>query len=89
VRSDEMKVDGNAIGGLMFELFGREMTGAPGVCGSCGAEDFLARLDVYVHAAGTVARCGHCGAVLMRVVEGRGKTWVDLSGFTTIELRTQ
>ena len=30
-------VDGNAIGGLLQELFGHEMTSAPTVCGSCGA----------------------------------------------------
>jgi hypothetical protein len=83
-----MKLDGNAIGGLMLELFGREMTAASGICRSCGAEDVLARVEVYVQAAGTVARCRQCEAVLMRVVEAPGRTWVDLSGFRTIELRT-
>ena len=30
-------VDGNAIGGLLHEVFGTEMTDAASVCGSCGA----------------------------------------------------
>ena len=29
-------VDGNAIGGLLHEVFGTEMTGASSVCGHCG-----------------------------------------------------
>ena len=28
-------LDGNAIGGLLLELFGTELTAAPCVCGSC------------------------------------------------------
>jgi hypothetical protein len=30
-------VDGNAIGGLLLEVFGTEMTDAPSVCASCGS----------------------------------------------------
>ena len=29
-------VDGNAIGGLLHEVFGTEMTRAASVCGNCG-----------------------------------------------------
>ena len=29
-------VDGNAIGGLLLEVFGTEMTSAPTVCETCG-----------------------------------------------------
>jgi len=29
-------LDGNAIGGLLIEVFGTEMTTAVGTCGSCG-----------------------------------------------------
>jgi hypothetical protein len=84
-----MKLDGNAIGGLLAELFGTEMTATPSVCKGCGAEELLARVDVYVQAAGTVVRCRHCESVLMRVVRAPGRMWVDLSGFRTIELRVE
>ena len=30
-------VDGNAIGGMLMELFGTEMTTAVGTCAACGA----------------------------------------------------
>jgi Zn finger protein HypA/HybF involved in hydrogenase expression len=82
----ELKLDGNAIAGELFDLFGVEMTIATGVCGECGAVDQVARLDVYVHAPGTVVRCPHCEAVLMRIVRGRDRVWLDLSGVRTIEI---
>ena len=82
----DLKLDGNAIGGLLFELFGVEMTVATSVCGSCGAVEAVARLDVYVQAPGTVVRCPHCANVVMRVVRGRDRVWLDLSGARCVEL---
>jgi uncharacterized protein DUF6510 len=82
----ERMLDGNAIGGLLNELFGVELTAAPCVCGGCGAREEMARLDVYVHAPGVVARCRHCGDVMIRIVRGPDRTWIDLSGTTRLEL---
>jgi Family of unknown function (DUF6510) len=81
----ELKLDGNAIGGVFLELFGTEMTATPCVCAGCGAHDQMARLDVYV-GAGIVARCCSCHAVMIRIVQGRGRTWLDLSGTASFEL---
>jgi hypothetical protein len=82
---EDLKLDGNAIGGLMFELFGSDVTGAGSVCASCGAHGEMARLDVYV-GAGIVGRCSHCEAVMIRIVQGRDRTWLDLSGLASLEL---
>jgi hypothetical protein len=82
----EARLDGNAIGGLLLELFGVEMTVATSVCGSCGAAGQVATLHVYVRAPGTVVRCPACEAALMRIVEGRGRTWIDLSGVRSLEI---
>jgi hypothetical protein len=87
VESQDLRLDGNAIGGLLLELFGHEMTDATGVCGSCGAQEQVARLHVYVHAPGVVVRCCHCESVLIRIVQGGGRTWLDLSGVSCMELR--
>jgi hypothetical protein len=87
VESRDLRLDGNAIGGLLLELFGVEMTTAEGVCGSCGAREQMARLHVYVHAPGVVVRCCHCEAVLIRIVRGRDRSWLDLSGMRCLELR--
>jgi uncharacterized protein DUF6510 len=78
-------LDGNAIAGLLFDVFGAEMTTATGVCASCGATAYVAELQVYVQAPGTVARCRSCGSVLMVFVSVRGITCVDLDGLAMLE----
>jgi hypothetical protein len=77
-------VDGNAIGGLLHEVFGIEMTDAASVCGSCGAARQVAELAVYLRAPGTVARCRSCDSVLMVFVKIRDRTCVDLLGLAAL-----
>jgi len=77
-------LDGNAIGGLLIELFGTEMTTAVGVCGSCGTVGQVAEMAVYQAKMGTVARCRVCDNVLMVFVEIRGVTCVDLRGLASL-----
>ncbi len=84
--ADERRLDGNAIGGVMLELFGFEMTTVPGSCRNCGAREQMAATDVYLDAPGIVVRCRHCESVLIRIVRGSGRTWLDLSGLSAIEL---
>ena len=83
---EEMKLDGNAIGGLLIELFGTDLTSSIGVCASCGAKGEVATLDVYVRAAGIVGRCRSCEAVMLKIVRSDTRTWLDLSGTRTIEI---
>ena len=82
----DLVLDGNAVGGTLLELFGTELTPAPCVCGECGAREELARLDVYVHAPGVVIRCRHCENVMITIVRGPRRTWVDLRGTRGLEL---
>jgi hypothetical protein len=82
----DLRLDGNAVGGVLLELFGIDLTAVPCVCADCGAREEVARLDVYVQAPGVVVRCCHCDAVMIRIVEGRGRTWVDLRGTARLEL---
>jgi hypothetical protein len=84
--ADERTLDGNAIGGVLLEVFGVEMTGSPGVCAHCGAREQLASTDVYVHAPGVVVRCRSCEGVLMRIVRGPHRTWIDLRGIASLEV---
>ena len=77
-------VDGNAIGGLLYEVFGTEMTAAPSVCGSCGTARLVAELAVYEQAPGTVVRCPSCDSVLMVLVRVRGRVCVDLQGLAEL-----
>jgi hypothetical protein len=82
----EAKVDGNAIGGLLSEIFTMEMTNAESTCESCGAVNPVGRVDVYVRAPGVVVRCPGCEQVLMRIVRGPGRYWIDLRGTRCLEL---
>ena len=88
MRVDEMRLDGNAIGGLLIELFGMDLTGSMGVCASCGARGHVATLYVYVHAPGVVARCRSCEAVMLKIVRSESRIWLDMSGTQTLEITT-
>ena len=58
------RLDGNAIAGTMFEVFGQEMTTAVGTCAGCGRVGPLAEVAVYLLAPGVVARCPNCNVSL-------------------------
>ena len=45
---DPRWLDGNALGGLLQELFGAEMTGAPHTCQACGTERPVAAHRLYL-----------------------------------------
>jgi hypothetical protein len=77
-------LDGNAIGGLLLEVFGTEMTTAVGTCIHCGATGQVAEMVVYLRVPGTVVRCPVCGSVLMVFVQVRGVTCVDLEGLAAL-----
>jgi Zn finger protein HypA/HybF involved in hydrogenase expression len=81
----EMKVDGNAIGGLLREIFTMEMTAAQTTCDGCGTVNAVGRVDVYMQAPGVVVRCPACEQILMLIVRGRGRYWVDLRGTRRLE----
>jgi Family of unknown function (DUF6510) len=81
----DLMLDGNALGGMMLELFGSDMTEVDTMCGNCGAHEEMARVDVY-RGAGFVVRCRHCENILMRIVQGGGHTWIDLSGTASLRL---
>jgi len=77
-------VDGNAIGGLLIDVFGTEMTAVTSTCGTCGTSRPVAALVVYQRAPGTVVRCRTCGSVLMVFVKAHGVTSVDLGGLASL-----
>ena len=46
----------------------------------------MAEVRVYDHAPGLVARCPTCDQVLLRLVQGPGRAWLDLRGLTYLQL---
>jgi hypothetical protein len=83
---ENLRLDGNAAAGVLAEVFAVDVTAAVGTCDACGAADHVGAVHVY-RAAGLVLRCRSCDAVLMRVVEGPGRMWVDLRGLRSLEVR--
>ncbi|MDX6647492.1 MAG: hypothetical protein QOK29_5117 [Rhodospirillaceae bacterium] len=61
-------VDGNALGSLLIDVFGREMTDARGCCAGCGAINALGALIAFTRAPGDVLRCPGCGTVMVVAV---------------------
>ena len=87
MESADLMLDGNAIGGLLGEVFVEEMTVAVSTCAACGAVREIGELHVYARVPGTVVRCPGCEAILMRVTHGSGRMWLDLRGISCLELR--
>ena len=81
----ETTLDGNAIAGLLADVFGEDMTIATGTCAACGASGEVATFAVFMRAPGTVARCRACASVLMVLVTIREITCVDLRGLDALE----
>jgi hypothetical protein len=71
---DAMRVDGNAMAGMLGEVFVREMTAAEIACGGCGKVEPIGAELSYMQAPGIVMRCCHCDSVLLVVVQA-GETY--------------
>ncbi|MER7245547.1 DUF6510 family protein [Kribbella sp. NPDC000426] len=74
--------DGNAIAGVLEEVFGHDMTAADCVCAECGRTGVVAEVAVYLGGPGAVARCRSCDNVLLVITERRAMYCVDLTGFS-------
>ena len=85
----DLRLDGNAVAGVLDEVFAFEMTTVVSTCASCGAVGEVGVLHAYVHAPGTVVRCPRCGAVLMRVVRSDERLWVDMQGVRSLEFHME
>jgi uncharacterized protein DUF6510 len=82
---DALMVDGNAIAGLLQEVFGTDMTTAVGTCGACGASEPVGAIHVF-RGAGVVLRCPHCRNALVKIVQSETSIWIAFDGMRTLEL---
>jgi hypothetical protein len=83
-----MALDGNAIGGLLLDVFAADMTGTAATCAACGAVRPVADAMVYLRGPGTVVRCRRCTSILMVITRVRGMNCVDLSGLAALHARS-
>jgi hypothetical protein len=59
-------LDGNALAGLLHELFGAELSDSPRGCQSCGAVHPVGAHRLY-RGAGLALRCPSCDAIALRI----------------------
>ena len=86
MQTEELRLDGNAAGGLLREVFTQDMTAALGTCAGCGNTGPVASLLEYGHGMGIVLRCPKCDTPVLRIVRVPGRLRLDFSGvlFLTI-----
>jgi len=78
--------DTNALAGPLQDVFRVDVTTAVGRCTGCGRTAAMAEVRVFDHAPGVVARCPTCDQVLLRLVRGPGRAWLDLRGLAYLQL---
>ena len=78
-------LDGNAIAGVLFDVFGYEMTATLCTCAECGLRQAVGEIIVFLGGPGIIARCAGCENPLIIVVERRGVACVDLMGIAAME----
>jgi hypothetical protein len=85
---DPLTVDGNAVAGLLHEIFGVEMTLTAARCAHCGNRGPLGGLRVYdLRGPGVVLRCSVCSEIVMRfMTRPDGSHLVDIRGATYIRI---
>jgi hypothetical protein len=82
---NELMLDGNAVAGLLQEVFAVEMTTAIGTCDGCGASEPVGAVHVF-QGAGIVLRCPHCEGALVKIVRDETRLWIDLRGLRILEV---
>jgi hypothetical protein len=63
----ELVLDGNAVAGVLVEIFGHDLTAVVGTCPDCRRQAELATCRAYTHAPGIVLRCSACDGVQLRI----------------------
>jgi Zn finger protein HypA/HybF involved in hydrogenase expression len=84
---DTLMLDGNAVAGLLQQVFVAEMTTAVETCRQCGASEPIGAVQVF-RGAGITLRCPHCHNLLGAIVEGRGLISIALPGMRRLSIET-
>ena len=82
----ELMLDANATAGLLFEIFGAEMTASPTECAHCGNESDIGTLLAFTQAPGIVLRCPACENVILRIVQTPEAIYLDARGAVYLRL---
>ena len=80
MQTEEMRLDGNAAGGILRDVFTHEMTAAIVSCGGCGTLGPIGALLEYGRPMGIGLRCPTCDTPVLRIVRTPGLLRLDLTG---------
>ncbi|MDQ3856699.1 MAG: DUF6510 family protein [Chloroflexota bacterium] len=83
---NDLRLDGNAAGGLLGELFPFEMTMAECTCTRCGVTAPVGALILYRHGMGAILRCAGCDTVQIRLSRTPGRYWIDMRGIESMRI---
>jgi len=84
MQTEEMRLDGNAAGGTLRDVFALDATAAQATCAGCGTTAPLGALADYGHTMGVVLRCSACGIAVLRMVHTPERLHVDFTGVTML-----
>jgi len=84
----ELMLDANGVAGLLFDVFGVEMTAEKTECAYCGNEARMGTLLAFTQGPGIVLRCSACENVMIRIVQTPESTFLDARGAVYLRLRT-
>ena len=82
----ELMLDANATAGLLYEIFGVEMTASPTECANCGNEGEIGELLAFTQGPGIVLRCSTCEQVVLRIVQTPEAIYLDARGAVYLRL---
>ena len=82
----ELMLDANATAGLLFEVFGVEMTASPTECANCGNEGEIGTLLAFTQGPGVILRCSACEHVVLRIVQTPEAIYLDALGAVYLRL---
>ncbi|GAA4877279.1 DUF6510 family protein [Actinomycetospora straminea] len=84
--TESRRLDGNAAGGRLADVFAFDATVVQTRCGACGTRAPLGQYHVYADAPGMVVRCPGCENVVLRMAQTPGHTWLDMGGAITLDI---
>jgi hypothetical protein len=82
----KLMLDANATAGLLYEIFGAEMTASPTECAHCGREGEIGTLLAFTQGPGIVLRCSSCENVVIRIVQTPEAIYLDARGAVYVRI---
>ena len=79
-------LDGNAAAGVLYDIFGAEMTALPSQCAHCGNVAEVGTTHAWMEGPGIVLRCSICREVVIRIVETPDARYIDARGAAYLRL---